>query len=134
MKDSTYKKYCLVVDEWFVNGFNGTKSYLKFYVDSSYESADSSFRDIVEIPRIKEYIKTKQSNKSLELDITLTSQLKILSAMIAEKDIRHVDKINALKEQNKLLALYREHNNQKKTEQTNIINLGTGNDPNEVTT
>lgn len=114
MKDSTYKKYCLVVDEWFVNGFNGTQAYLKFYVDSSYEAANQSFQDILQIPIMQEYKETKQSNKSNELDITLSSQLKILSDMIAEKDIRHTDKIAALKEQNKLLALYQEHNEQKK--------------------
>ena len=113
MKDSTYKKYCLVLDEWFINGFNGTQAYLKFYPDSGYESADKSFRDIHEIPRMKEYMETKQSNKADELDITMSKQLKLLSDIIESKDERASDKINAIKEQNKLLALYREHNEQK---------------------
>lgn len=112
MKDSTFKKYCLIIDYWFTNGFNGTQSYLKFYPESSYESADSSFRDIVEIPRIKEYIETKQVNKSNELDITLNKQLKRLNDII-ESDCKESDKINAIKEQNKLVALYEEHNRQK---------------------
>ena len=112
MKESTYKKYCLLIDEWFVNGRNGTQAYKKFYPDSSYESADSSFREIVEIPRIQEYVKTKSENKSNELDITLSKQLERLDFIISsgEKDS---DKINAIKEQNKLLALYEEHNRQR---------------------
>tara|TARA_R110000851_G_scaffold328725_1_gene499902 strand:- start:1276 stop:1665 length:390 start_codon:yes stop_codon:yes gene_type:complete len=112
MKDSTFKKYCLIVDFWFTNGFNGTKAYLKFYPDSSYDSADSSFRDIVENPRIAEYIKSKQSNVSNELDITLSKQLKRLDDII-ESDCKEGDKINAIKEQNKMLAIYEEHNRQK---------------------
>ena len=112
MKDSTFKKYCLVVDEWFVNGFNGTKAYLKFYPEASYDAAKSEFSKILTIPNIKEYKETKQANKSTQLDITLLSQLNLLSNIIhtAEKES---DKINAIKEQNKLLALYKDHNEQK---------------------
>jgi phage terminase small subunit len=112
MKDSTYRKYCLVVDEWLVNGFNGVKAYQSIYPNSSYNNADKSFRVIHEIPRIKEYIKEKQQNKSDELNITLTSQLKALADIIVAAD-KESDKINAIKEQNKLLALYKEHNGQK---------------------
>ena len=115
MKDSTFKKYCLIVDFWFTNGFNGTKAYLKFYPDSSYESADSSFRDIVAIPRIAEYIKEKQEQKSNELNITLDKQIERLNTIIDSDDARENDKINAIKEQNKLLALYEDHNRQKGT-------------------
>jgi len=35
MKDSTYKKYCLMIDEWFINGFNAindTEPCSKYYV------------------------------------------------------------------------------------------------------
>lgn len=60
MNEKTLNKYKLVVDEWFVNGFNGTKAYQKFYPKSSYESSDTSFREILEIPRIESYIKEKQ--------------------------------------------------------------------------
>jgi len=114
MKDSTFKKYCLVIDEWFINGFNGTQAYLKFYTDSSYESADSSFRTLVEIPRMKEYMNTKTSNKANELGITMSKQLKRLDDIIESKDERASDKIKAIQEQNKLIALYEEHNKQKK--------------------
>mgnify|MGYP003650226202 FL=1 len=115
MKDSTFKKYCLIIDYWFTNGFNGTKAYLKFYTESSYDSADSSFRDIVAIPRIAEYIEEKQKQKANELNITLDKQIERLNTIIDSEEARENDKINAIKEQNKLLALYEEHNRQKGT-------------------
>lgn len=114
MKDSTFKKYCLVIDEWCINGKNGIKAYQNFYPNSSYSSADVSFRKILEIPRIKEYLNQKQQSKSEELDITLTLQLKRLNIIINGKG-KESDVINAIKEQNKLLALYKEHNEQKIT-------------------
>ena len=78
MKESTFQKYCLVVDEWFVNGFNGTKAYQKFYPKASYETADSAYRDIVEIPRIKDYIKSKQESTAERLKTSHEALLKEL--------------------------------------------------------
>ena len=115
MTDKTFEKYKLVVDEWFINGFNGTKAYQKYYPKSSYESADASVRDILEKPRIKEYIATKSKKATDKASITLEGQLSELGRLkaLAEGDKKYSDAINALKEQNKLLALYEEHNKQK---------------------
>ncbi len=129
MKDSTFKKYCLVVDEWFVNGFNGTQAYLKYYTEVSPETAAVEANRILSIPKIAEYMNTKTQNKSNELDIDLSKQLKRLDDIIDSKDERSTDKINAIKEQNKLLALYREHNEQKKGDIINVIDLGQGQKP-----
>lgn len=115
MKDSTFKKYCLVVDEWFVNGFNGTKAYGKIYPNASYETSDSAFRDIVEIPRMKKYIESKENKISKEHNITLEGQLKALQDIIDDKECSNRDKISALQEQSKLIALYEKHNKQKVT-------------------
>lgn len=62
MKEETLDKYKLIIDEWFVNGWNGVKAYQKFFTDSSYNTADKGFRDIHEIPRIKDYIKEKKQS------------------------------------------------------------------------
>lgn len=132
MKDSTFKKYCLVVDEWFVNGFNGTKAYLEFYPNVSEETAAVEFYRILRIPKIQEYKTEKQDKASEELQINLFKQLSRLDFII-DNASSDSDKINALKEQNKLLALYKEHNEQKQSETTNIINLGQGSNPNEST-
>lgn len=112
MKESTFKKYCLVVDEWFVNGFNGTKAYQKLYPESNEDTSATEFYKILRIPEILEYKENKMSEASNELQITLSKQLLRLDHIIdtAEKES---DQINALKEQNKLLALYSEHNKQK---------------------
>ena len=55
MKDSTYKKYCLVVDESFVNGFNGTKAWQKYYPKSKDETAAIEFNRILRIPKVAKY-------------------------------------------------------------------------------
>tara|TARA_R110000850_G_scaffold6590_1_gene25446 strand:- start:22 stop:411 length:390 start_codon:yes stop_codon:yes gene_type:complete len=112
MKDSTYVKYCLIIDYWFTNGKNGTKAYQKFYPTSTQENAAVRFLDIVRNDKVSEYVKTKEQTTSNELGITLSKQLKRLNDII-DSDCRESDKINAIKEQNKLLALYEEHNNQK---------------------
>ena len=122
MKESTYKKYCLVVDQWLVNWFNGTKAYQKFYPDASDENAANRFLELVRISEVKEYKESKVQTTSTELQITLLSQLKRLDSIIdtAEKES---DKINAIKEQNKLLALYQEHNQQKANLTLNNFNI-----------
>lgn len=118
MTEETFNKYKLVIDEWFVNGFNGTKAYQKFYPKATYNTADKGFRDIHGNPRIQEYVKEKQTDTSNKLQITLDNQLIELNDIKAKakKDDKYSDAINAIKEQNKLLGLYGEHNNQKKTE------------------
>lgn len=118
MKESTYKKYCLVIDEWFVNGFNGTQAYLKFYPDSSYESANQSFQEILQNPTILEYKESKHNKTADTLQITLERQLRELEDLRVEaKDEKKFnDAINALKEQNKLVGLYEAHNAQKSTQ------------------
>ncbi len=55
MTEKTYKKYCLVVDEWFANGFNGTKAYQKIYPKASEETAAVEFLRILSFPKIQEY-------------------------------------------------------------------------------
>ena len=115
MQDKTFQKYKLVVDEWFINGFNGTKAYQKYYPKATYESADVSVRQLLEKPRIKDYMASKSKNVSEKAGITLEGQLSELDRLkgLAEKDKKYSDAINALKEQNKLLALYKEHQAQK---------------------
>ena len=115
MKDSTFKKYCLIVDEWLVNGQNGTRAYKKIHTDSSDENAAVRFYDLVRISKVMEYIEEKQKQKSNELNITLDKQIERLNTIIDSDDSRENDKINAIKEQNKLLALYEDHNRQKGT-------------------
>ena len=136
MKDSTYKKYCLVVDEWLVNGFNGTRAYLKFYPDVSEATAGVEANRILSIPKIKEYQESKQTKTSNELQITLERQIKELDRLkgLAEDVEKFTDAINALKEQSKLLGLYEKDNGQKSSDVINIIGLGSGTNPNETTT
>ena len=115
MQDKTFQKYKLVVDEWFINGFNGTKAYQKYYPKVNENTAGVKFSELVRIGKIEEYKTNKAKNVSEKAGITLEGQLSELGRLkgLAEKDKKYSDAINALKEQNKLLALYEEHNKQK---------------------
>ena len=136
MKESTFKKYCLVVDEWLINGFNGTKAYQKFYPDASNATADSNFRTILDITRVKEYKEGKQNKTSNKLQITLERQVLELEELkkLSKDAEKFNDSINALKEQSKLLGLYELDNGQKEKTIINNISLGTGKNPDEATT
>lgn len=67
MNDSTFEKYKLVVDEWFVNGFNGTKAYQKYYPKSNEDVSAVEFNRILSIPKISDYQKQKQDKAQLAL-------------------------------------------------------------------
>lgn len=112
MKESTFKKHCLVIDNWFVNGRNGVKAYQSIY-KSAYNTADTNFRTILENTRILKYIKMKENKIKEEHNITLNSQIKLLQNIISDKDASNRDKISAIREQNKLVGLYNDHNKQK---------------------
>lgn len=115
MTDKTFEKYKLVVDEWFVNGFNGTKAYQKYYPKANNDTAKVKFSQWITLDNVAEYISKKASKTSDKLQITLEGQLSELNDIktLAKKDKKYSDSINALREQNKLLALYEAHNRQK---------------------
>jgi phage terminase small subunit len=81
MTDKTFEKYKSVIDEWFVNGYNGTKAYQKIYPKSKYQSADTSFRKIFEITRIQEYVIEKRKAIAEANKITVDECVAILTAM-----------------------------------------------------
>ena len=148
MKEDTFSKYKLVIDEWFVNGFNGTKAYHKFYPKSSYESADASFREILEIPRIIAYKKTKQKQiedkaiytleQSLKNDMELISTYKAALDVLqnlkseeadikaAERTIKHIGASGYGSAQDRLAkqhGWFKKDNYQKQPQEESRINL-----------
>jgi len=125
MKESTFKKYCLVIDEWFVNGFNGVKAYQKFYTKASDNAADVGFRKIYGIVRIKEYIKSKRELLIEGLDITLKRQLFELEELkdLSKLKTKYRDSIEAIKEQNRLLGFYEIDNLQKEPSVSHLLTL-----------
>ena len=78
MKESTFEKYKLVIDEYLVNGMNGTKAYQKFYPDSSDAASANSFKEILKIPEIDSYYKERQQDAQETLKITHQDVLKEL--------------------------------------------------------
>ncbi|MDP2686753.1 MAG: terminase small subunit [Aequorivita sp.] len=60
MTERTFEKYKLVIDEYFVNGFNGTRAYQKFYPNAKDSTSDKRFRELTENDRIESYFSEKQ--------------------------------------------------------------------------
>lgn len=105
MKETTFEKYKLVIDEYLCNGMNGTRAYQKFYKGASDEVAVAQFSRIITIHKVSEYLKERQadSRKILEIthqdvlerlkkwidsDITETMDLSIQEIKKLPKDIR----------------------------------------------
>lgn len=86
MKESTFDKYKLVIDEWFVNSWNGVKAYQEYFPKSSYKSASVSFAKILEIPRIQEYIQSKKQKAQKTVEVTHQDLLQRLKTWF-ESDI-----------------------------------------------
>lgn len=63
MTEKTFEKYKLVIDEWFVNGFDGAKAYRKYYPKA--KRADDSFYKIQRIPEVEDYIKSKREEAKM---------------------------------------------------------------------
>ena len=70
MKPETFEKYKLVVDEWLVNGWNGTQAYLKYYSGATDETAATEFRRILRIPEISDYASKRREETKKKLDTT----------------------------------------------------------------
>lgn len=78
MTDSTFDKYKLVINEWFVNGWNGAKAYQKYYPKSNIDVAAVEFNRILRTPKIEEYVKERKKTALESLKTTHKALLKEL--------------------------------------------------------
>lgn len=78
MEDKTFQKYKLVIDEWFINGWNGTKAYQKFYPKANDKVSGVEFIRILAIPSIEDYVKDKKVEAQIILQ---TSHGKLLEEL-----------------------------------------------------
>ena len=84
---NTYQKYCLIVDEWFVNGFNGAAAYRKYYPNVKKDStATTNFSRLQNLPEMKAYIHTKHEEASRKIEMTKEGILQELKNWV-EADI-----------------------------------------------
>ena len=79
MTAKTFEKYKLVIDEWFVNGFNGSKAYQKYYPKA--KRPDDSFSKIQRIPEVSSYIQTVRKDISDRAKMTIDEAFKLLTSM-----------------------------------------------------
>tara|TARA_R110000824_G_scaffold261561_1_gene450176 strand:+ start:44 stop:442 length:399 start_codon:yes stop_codon:yes gene_type:complete len=115
MSDPALDKHKMIIDEWAINGFKRIEAYLSQFPETTRESASVGFIRILRNVKIQDYKADKLKGISKILSVTLEDQVIALQE-IKEKaleDGKFADATNAMKEQNKLLALYEEDNKQK---------------------
>ena len=66
----TLKKYKKIIDEWFVNGFNGTKAYKKYFKSVKEDTATTNFSKIKSISEIEVYINKKHEKAKIIISTT----------------------------------------------------------------
>ncbi len=98
----TKEKYERIFDEWFINGFNGTQAYKKFYPRVKDETAKVNFSKIYALPEMKAYIKVKHEEAARIIQATHEGILQELKNWI-EADI--TETINLSPEQIKELPV-----------------------------
>jgi|GEM_PF-2554335 len=81
MTDKTFEKYKLIIDEWFVNGFNGLKAYQKYYPNAKDKTAEQRFSKVSSIVKVSEYIETVRSEISERAKMTIDEAFKLLTSM-----------------------------------------------------
>lgn len=96
------KKYELIIDEWFNNGFNGKQAYLKFYSNVKDDTASTNFSKIQVLPEIQEYLKKKYSEAA---KIVNTSHEGILKELVNWVSFDLTETIELTPEEIKLLPI-----------------------------
>ena len=79
-------KYKKIIDEWFNNGFNGKKAYLKFYKNVKDDTASTNFSKLCQHAEIKEYIQERHEEAAKFVKMTHEGILQELKNYI-ESDI-----------------------------------------------
>ena len=84
---NTVVKYKRIIDEWFVNGFNGQEAYKKFYPRiKKDDTAAVNFSQIKALPEMKEYLRVKHEEAARIIEVTQEGILQELKNWI-EADI-----------------------------------------------
>jgi len=66
----TLQKYKRIIDEWFVNGFNGTQAYKKYYKHVKDQTATVNFSKIQSLPELKSHLKKKHDAAARIVNVT----------------------------------------------------------------
>ena len=125
--------------EYVANGGNGSAAYRKHYKSDTMSPEVIAIRacELLKNSKVKvivDHLKEKTAKK-LEKDMTVTIEYLIngFKEIADSKEEKASDRLKAFENLAKRIGFYEEDNKQKKSEQNNVINLGSGKDPNEAT-
>ena len=79
-------KYERIIDEWFVNKFNGAEAYRKYYKKVKDTTATANFSRLQSLPEMKAYIHIKHQEAAKSIEMTHEGILQELKNWI-ESDI-----------------------------------------------
>lgn len=79
----TIQKYKKIIDEWFVNGFNGKLAYKKYYPRVKDDTATTNFSKIKDLPELKGYVDSKHEKAARIVDVTHEGILKELQNWVS---------------------------------------------------
>lgn len=83
LRESTEIKYRMVVDEYFLNGYNRIEAYMKIYSTNKREVASVRCQEIFEREEIKQYIDYKQNKLTKKIETkTLINKEYIINKMV----------------------------------------------------
>ena len=117
-------KYERIIDEWFVNGFNGAAAYRKFYPNVKKDAtATVNFSRLQSLPEMEAYIHVKHEEASRIVEMTKEGILQELKNWIeaditetislSPDEIKFVSKERAIDKSNKKIGYYEADNRQK---------------------
>lgn len=97
------EKYIAFVNEYFENGFQCTKAYMKIF-GSRYEIAGANAVRLMGKPKIRELIEEKQAEILERAKIRKEDILTQLMNIAYDNGARNIDRIKALEQINKMLG------------------------------
>ncbi len=80
---NTVRKYNRIIDEWFINGFNGAQAYKKFNPKvKKDDTASVNFNKLQHLPEVKKYILAKHEEAAAIVETTHAGILQELARWV----------------------------------------------------
>lgn len=103
-------KHQLLLEEYLVNGFNGTRAYMKIYDDCTFATAKSAACRIIKLPYMQAEIeKYKQENKiqnGIDISYIVSNLIELIEGSKEDEKIDRISILKALDQLSKISGIY----------------------------